>query len=349
MKMKKFAVGLAAISAMSFALYGCNDDGSGSKALQNKNDVYGMSAVTAVKLLDSEFSGEALSRLSSVRRLRSGAVATAADGLASVKAQAEEFNKYVYMLDGFFGDEVVSTTVVENVDEGYAYDYKLTIKGRNVAGEVVTNLMYYSEKMAREEIEDDDDGQEIERSYTLEGVLVMDGVDYPMRGERNEESEADESEAEITIRAYLNAEDEGTYVQVEQETSEELGESEKEYVYSVYQGGRLIEKTAIEFETERSKNAEKAEYEVEFLSGNGRGRYEIKQIKKGSDRYLKVDYALDNQRGSFTVKEVVGENGVAYEYTFSDGSKLTLSGEPVTEEATPSESAPAESAPSEVA
>ncbi len=345
MKMKKMAVAMVLAGVMSLGFYGCNNDGgSAGKALQDKNDVYGMGAVTAVKLLDSEFSGAALARLSSVRRLSASPAAASADELAVVKAQAEEFNKYVYMLDGFFGSDVVSTTVVENTDEGYAYDYKLTITGRSVTGEAVSNLMYYTESMVREEIEDDEDGQEVERSYKLEGVLVMDGVEYPMRGERSEESEADESEAEIKIRAYLNAEDQGTYVQVEQETSAELDESEQEYVYSVYKSGRLVEKTAIEFETEREKNVEKAEYEVEFLSGNGRGRYEIKRILKGNDKYLKVEYALDGQRGSFTVKEVVGENGVAYEYTFSDGSKLVLNGAPAAEENAPTESAPSENA-----
>ncbi len=314
MKIKNLMATMAIAGVAAIGLSACGNSGG---ALKDKNDVYGMSAVTAVKLLGSEVSSGAIAQLSSVGALRTASADT------SVKQQAEEFHKYVQMMDGFLGEDIVSTTVVENTDVGYeGFAYKLTITGKNLLGDDVSNLMYYSETLAKEEF-DDDDKDEVERTYRLEGVLVMDGVDYPMVGERNEEAERNESESEILIRAYLNAEDKGTYVQVEQEISEELGESEREYVYSVYQGGKLIEKTEIEFETERGKFADKAEYEVEFLSGNGRGRYEVNRISKGGEAYLKVNYLLDGQRGSFTVKE---ENG-KYVYTFSDGSSLTLGGE----------------------
>ncbi len=334
--MKRVTI-LMVLAAMVFGATACGKDSSkNNDVVGASQDLYGMGAVTAVKLLGSEFSGEALSRLSAVKVMRTSDGSSSAEGSTGatsdseevVKSQAEEIHQYMRMLDGFFGDDVVKTEVSANVDVAYAYDYKLTITGKDVYGEDVVHIMYYTEKLLREEIEVDDDDwfeeaeEEIERSYALEGVLVMDGVNYPMRGERSEEVENDESEAEIKIRAYLNENDFNTFVQVEQELSQERNETEREYVYSVYQSGKLVEKTSVEFETERKNDKEKAEYEVEFLSGNGRGRYEVKRKIDQKGVFLHVNYSIDGKKGNFVIREEKGANGeVNYVYSFSDGAE----------------------------
>ncbi len=318
MKAKKL-FGIALAGATLLSMSGCGQT-NGASALKDAKDIYGMGAVTAVKLLGSEFSGEALARLSTVQAL--SASASQGEDLTEVKANAEKFHQYLNMLDGFFGEEVVSTTISTNSDTGYSeYANKLTITGKDMKGANVVHLMYYNETLRQEEQEED----EVEREFTLEGVLVMNEVNYPMLGSRSEEQEANESEAEIEIRAYLNAEDKGTYVQMKQETSVEAGEVEKEYVYSVYQNNALIEETAVEFEIERRENREKAEYEVEFLTGTARGEYSVKRVTNGTEVGLKVEYLVSGKRGTFTVKELVGAGGeVSYQYTFADGSTLTF-------------------------
>ena len=50
------------------------------------------------------------------------------------------------MLDSLLGDDVITTEVSNNTDEGYeAYAYKLVIKGKDMKGEDVVHLMYYNE------------------------------------------------------------------------------------------------------------------------------------------------------------------------------------------------------------
>ncbi len=308
------------VGSMTLSLFACGD-GEGKATARAKEEFYGVGGVTAVKLLSEEFSAGALSGLSSVQRL-----AATSEDLSDVKAQAENFHGYLSMLDGFVDEGAIATTVSVNTDEGYDYENKLVITGRDILGSAVSHVMYYSETLLPAEADDDDDdADEIENEYRLTGVLVMDGVAYPMAGARSEEQERGESEAEIYIRAYLNDTDRTTFVEVRQESEVEGNEVEEEYVYSVYRSGRLVEQTAVEFEVENERWGQETEYEVEFLSGEGRGRYAVKRETVAEKVVWKVSYLLNGQRGYFTVAESVNAQGEkVYEYTFADGSTLTF-------------------------
>ena len=67
--------------------------------------------------------------------------------------------------------------------------------------------------------------------YTGSGTRETDGIN---RAERSEETEKDETETELKIRAYGDITDKTSYIQMEQEYSAENGETETEYVYSIY-------------------------------------------------------------------------------------------------------------------
>ncbi|MDE6059050.1 MAG: hypothetical protein K2G44_03315 [Clostridia bacterium] len=308
MKKRFIAAGLALTGAMFFACTGC---GNNSAALSSAQDVYGMGAVSTVKLLGSEIAGGAVKSLSAVV---STAAETGGAGEDTVKAQADKFNEYFNMLDSFLGEDLVSTTAVKNTDEAYAdYETKLTINGRDLDGEKVTYVMYYTETHVRTTVDKDEKKEE----YTLVGVMVMDGGDYALRGEREYETERGETENELRIRAYPDIADKTTYVQMEQENSEETGETEQEYVYSVYQNGTLVEKTAVEFETERKGNKEEVEYELEFLQGSAKGKYKVEKETKNGVVEMKVKYTIDGKSGTFRIRQT--KDG--YEYTFSDNTQ----------------------------
>lgn len=310
MKKTLVTAGLAVLGAAAFAFAGCDN---GTSALASAQDVYGMGAVSTVRLLGCELSGSAVKSLSAVK-IADVASESETEEEGAVKEQAEKFNEYFTMLDSFLGEEVVTTKAVRNTDEQYAqYEIKLTITGKDLLGETETYLMYYTETLHKAKTEDD----ETEEEYTLEGVMVLDGEDYALRGERSYEEERGETENDLKIRAYPDPEDKDTYVQMKQENSVEKNETETEYVYSVVRDGKLIEETAVEFETEQKDNKEEIKYELEFRSGDAKGSYKLEKETKDGAVQIKVKYNIDGSSGTFRIRET--ENG--YEYSFSDNSK----------------------------
>ena len=275
-------------------------------------DVYGMGAVSTVRLLGSNMSASALGTFASVKAATSDNSAAQSD---PVKEQAEKFNEYFTALDSFLGDDIVSTTTRENTDTAIPYETEMTVKGKDFNGNDVKYVMYYTETLVKEETEDG----EREKEYTLEGIMKVDGTDYFLTGERSFETEDDETENEIKIRAYADKNDLSSYIEMEQEHSIEADETEKEYSYGIYVNGELTEETSVKFETERNKDKEKTEYELEFKSGEAKGKYKVKK-ETGKD-VMKVEYEIDKDKGEFSITP---HEGGKYLYTFSDGSSFTL-------------------------
>ena len=335
MKKKFLLVGLCVTMATSMAFAACGNPEVKTSALSSPNDVDGMGAVSSVKLLGSTMSANAVKTLSAVRattKTYASDVTTQSstpdDSEQEVKEQTEKFNEYFTALDSFLGEDVVSTTTEENTDSAYAYETKMTISGKDFNGETVVYTMYYTETLVNaalpdgEENEDEGENEETESEYQLVGVMVVDGVDYHLEGERSVETEEEESETELKIRAYADITDKTSYIQMEQEYSVEDGETETEYVYSVYANGELLEQTAVEFETEQKNNKVKTEYELEFRSGASKGKYVVKREVKENRSEIKVKYDIDGKTGVFHIREVTDKNGnKQYEYSYNDGSK----------------------------
>ncbi len=279
------------------------------------NDVYGMGAVSTVKLLGGDTSVQAIKKLSAASR-------AAATGESGVKAQVQKFNEYFTALDSFMGEEIVTTVTENNTDPNYPYEKKLTINSIGFNGEAVQNVMYFTETLYNSGYgDDDDDDDETEAVYRLTGVLVVDGADYRLEGERTFEQEDDETENELKIRAYADVNDRRNYVQMEQEYSVENNETETEYVYSVYSNGALVEQTAVEFETEKKGAREETDYELEFRKGAARGRYVVERVTQNGKVHTKVKYNVDGQQGQFEVKS---SSGHKYSYCFPDGTVLSF-------------------------
>ena len=281
-------------------------------------DVYGIGAVSGVKLLKNNMPASAVKSFSAVNAIAYTTTEKSAD---EAKRQAEKFNEYFTALDSFLGDDVVSTSTVANTDSNYDYETKMTITGKDFNGETVTYTMYYTETLV--ETNSTDENEETESEYKLVGIMTIDGADYYLEGERSEESEKDESETELKIRAYADKEDKTSYIQMEQEYSVENGETETEYVYSIYAGGELLEQTAVEFETENKDGKVETEYELEFRKGASKGKYIVKREVVENKAEIKVKYAIDGKSGEFRIREITDANGdKQYEYTFSDNEKI---------------------------
>ena len=323
MKKKFLLVGLC----FTMALAACGDPESKANVLSSPNDVYGMGAVSSVKLLGSNMSASAVKTFSAVRataQTRSSDVvlspSVADNSEQEIKEQTKKFNEYFTALDSFLGDDVVSTITEANTDSNYEYETKMTINGKDFNGETVTYTMYYTETL--DKVDSNDEEEEIESKYRLIGVMVIDNVDYYLEGERSEETEKDESETELKIRAYEDIADKSSYIQMEQEYSIEDGETETEYVYSIYANGELLEQTAVEFETKNKNNKVETEYELEFRSGTSKGKYVLEREVQDNKTSIKVKYNIDGKTGVFHIREITDESGnKKYEYSYSDGSK----------------------------
>ncbi len=279
-------------------------------------DVYGIGAVSGVKLLKNNMPASAVKSFSAVNAIAYTTTEKSAD---EAKRQAEKFNEYFTALDSFFGDDVVSTSTIANTDSNYDYETKMTITGKDFNGKTVTYTMYYTETLLQDDFDED------EQEYKLVGIMTIDGANYYLEGERSEESEKDESETELKIRAYADKEDKTSYIQMEQEYSIENGETETEYVYSIYAGGELLEQTAVEFETENKDGKVETEYELEFRKGASKGKYIVKREVVENKAEIKVKYAIDGKSGEFRIREITDANGdKQYEYTFSDNEKIVF-------------------------
>ena len=303
------------ILILSFTLpFGRNKPFNPTHLNLSAEDVYGMGAVSGVRLLGSSMPASAVKSFSAVNAI---AYTTTDKSEDEAKRQAERFNKYFTALDSFLGDDIISTATEKNTDSRYPYDMKMTITGKDLNGNTISYLMYYTETLLQDDFDDD------EREYKLVVVMTIDGADYYLEGERSEENEKDESETELKIRAYANKQDKTSYIQMEQEYSVENGETETEYVYSIYVGGELLEQTAVEFETENKDGKVETEYELEFRKGTSKGKYIVEREVVENKAEIKVKYAIDGKSGEFRIREITDENGnKQYEYTFSDNEKM---------------------------
>lgn len=276
-------------------------------------DTYGLGAVTAARLLGEGASAQSLSHASPF-------ALSYAQKPQGAKGQAENFHRYFTAFDCFLGDEIVTTSTAENTDANYPYALKMTICGTDFNGNAVSYVMYYTETPDREETDED----ETERKYLLEGVMAMNGTDYRLTGERSCETDGEETETELKIRAYADGNDKKSYIEMAQEISSENGERETEYVYSVFEEGKLVEETAIEFNTEQKDGKEETSFELEFRNGDAKGKYKAKRETKDGVSEIKVKYKIDGEEGEFRIRKVADGNGKRYDYLFTDGTSVTL-------------------------
>ncbi len=303
--------------------------GEGTSVEAGARNAYGIGAVTTAKLLAGGIAGTN-AMLSAASQ--DGAADTAGQG---AQEAAGEFDEYFRMLDCFLDEDAFRTTVSENTDEAYAFDYKMTVEGELLDGTAVSHTMYYSEESVGTVSDDDDDHDDDDRdenehteAYRLTGVMVLDGVSYDMSGYRSVETESEHNETEQSEELWIRATDPQNarnYVQMdlETETEEEGGsaEQEREYVYSVYADGKLTERTNVDFETENEDGAAETEYTLGILRDGVRSYYEVERAERESGSVtIGVRYRLGSgESGRFVVTQTAdGE----YVYRTDDGTRI---------------------------
>lgn len=334
---KKVLTSLLLAGTMAFSLTAC-DTGNSSDAftLNKTQDVYAYSAVSAVTVL-ADFNTQTMSTVSSVlsatRNIKAlttdesteqsgentqtgeGGQNTESGENGSVgghghshhgryeseedryKTYVDNVNKYMAIAENMMGDNGFTFTDVESDREGFAY--KVAITYSDINAETLEYAMYYN--VVNEVV---DEG---ETEVDIEGVFVNGELEYAILG--NQEIEDDENELELIIRM-----DEENYVTVEYETERD----ETGYVYSVYQGGQLIEKTAFEKE---EKFFGGTEVEIELLKDGITTVFELEEKQEKGKTFIQGNVEEDGERFSFKIMVIVDEETGESTYQYLFGNK----------------------------
>ena len=163
-----------------------------------------------------------------------------------VSAQTEIIDRYMSLVTNLFG----SSKIESNIAEGdINYPFAMNIHYTNLNGEVVFFKMLFNKLLLGEEKEED----EVEQSYAIDGILLKGNEKYHIEGLHKVEKENGESESEMFFKAFLNSE-KTSYIEVQQnfEIENEDGENEieQEFIYSLYNNGKVVEKNTIKYESE---------------------------------------------------------------------------------------------------
>lgn len=187
--------------------------------------------------------------------------------------ETAELDRYMALVESLLSDGGFDFSSQTSDREGYAE--KTVISYKDMSGDAHDYVMYFNQTLTKSET-DESDG-ETEENYSIKGVMVIDGADYEIRGERKNESEEGESETETEFVVILG---ENRYIRVEQSVETEDGESEQEYCYSVYENGKLVERSEFSYETEENETELKM---TSLKDGKTQVLYFEREIEKGEE------------------------------------------------------------------
>ena len=314
--MKKTITLILAASALTLALgaTACNTGGISlggtSDTPASSESVYGVSAATAGMLIRS-MKAEAPDSSQTPETTLPEAPQETPEQQPTEPAAPDTTGSAFPELDGYMGlvDSFLNGSgySVEVTDSGRAeYDEMMKISYSGLNGSTKYEMHY--NKMLIPDFDDDDRWEEEEEEeYALEGVLVIDGMEYPVQGVREIERERGEYESETEFRVTL---EDGRSVWVEQSESSEKDEHELEYSYLIRENGRVVERSSFSFEEEKGetelemiteKNGKRESFSFEKETYRGR---EYIFLRVGSGRETKSYLVVSDGNGGYTYEEV---------------------------------------------
>lgn len=281
---------------MAFGIAGCNKKDKNINIVAK--DVYALSAVSgATYLKEMENSTSLTSKITATTR-----PAHFSDSDANnLKNSIQMFNQI--LLDDTLTQQ---TTLTPETDPYFGtYNFVMNISVPNTNGGVDEFKMYYNETETKTNKEIEDASLEVEVSTKLEGIMVVSGDVFDVYGEREFETEGNESESsiEFTTKSKTNP---NNFIKI----SQEVENNEVEFEYEIYKDGIKVSES--EFEIEQEKNH--TVVELEFKNSN-QNKATYKLIKGNNSNEFNVTYK--NGTTTDTLKIVMLEN--AFEFTYSNG------------------------------
>ena len=311
----------ALAAALAISLVACNtgDDGGytrpdgsfnpggtgGFGELDTPEEIYGFSAASAGMLI-SAMNGDAAATAAAESTdipADPGTGETPADPGTGTEIPSEpvvdsvtaELDGYMALVESLLSDGGFNVTTEASDREGY--QVKSVVTYRDMHGNAIGYTMYYNEVLIPDDDDDDDDDRdEIEEEYYIEGIMIVDGAEYPIRGERSSESEPGESEEETEFIVTLSS---TRRMVVEQSVETEDGEHEREYNYVIYEGRKVIERSTFEYEVEYGETEiEMTHYKdgvntVFFFDKEMRHGKEVIRIRVGSTASPTASYIVN--------------------------------------------------------
>lgn len=310
----------ALAAALAISLVACNtgDDGGYTRPDGSFNpggtggfgepdtpeEIYGFSAASAGMLISAMDTGAASTAAESTDiPTDPGTGETPADPGTGTEIPSEpvvdsvtaELDGYMALVESLLSDGGFNVTTEASDREGY--QVKSVVTYRDMHGNAIGYTMYYNEVLIPDDDDDDDDDwDEIEEEYYIEGIMIVDGAEYPIRGERSSESEPGESEDETEFIVTLSS---TRRMVVEQSVETEDGEHEREYNYVIYEGRKVIERSTFEYEVEYGETEiEMTHYKdgvntVFFFDKEMRHGKEVIRIRVGSTASPTASYIVN--------------------------------------------------------
>lgn len=281
---------------MAFGIAGCNKKDKNINIVAK--DVYALSAVSgATYLKEMENSTSLTSKITATTRPAHFSDADA----NNLKNSIQMFNQI--LLDDTLTQQ---TTLTPETDPYFGtYNFVMNISVPNINGGVDEFKMYYNETETKTNKEIEDASLEVEVSTKLEGIMIVSGDVFDVYGEREFETEGNESESsiEFTTKSKTNP---NNFIKI----SQEVENNEVEFEYEIYKDGIKVSES--EFEVEQEKNH--TVVELEFKNSN-QNKATYKLIKGNNSNEFNVTYK--NGATTDTLKIVMLEN--AFEFTYSNG------------------------------
>ena len=219
--------------------------------------------------------------------------------------QLSTVNSYMALVENLLANGGLSAIRTESDREGY--EIREEVSFSDLAGNVISYVMYYNSTLDYTEIDDD----ETESRYSIEGVMVIDGVDYALEGYTETETSEKENESESYFKVTLA---DGSYIVMEQEVEDD----ETSLVYKVVKDKQVVEKIKFEYETEHGETELKMCVEKDGVKTELKFKEETEQGKK----VIKVTVVEGESKTTFKIEVTQDEEGNdVYHYTFGDKVK----------------------------
>ena len=143
---------------------------------------------------------------------------------------------------------------------------------------------------------------------------MVEGQSYPVEGSYSTESEPGEQENELFFRARTG---DDSYIifsrSDESENDDGEEESEYEYMYTLVEGGKVVERTIVEYESEEDE----LELHMTIERGGRRESLTFEDETDDGERVIAVSGDIDGERVSFRIYIRQGN----YHYVFEDGTE----------------------------
>lgn len=251
-----------------------------SEPLSQSQNVYAFEAITSAGLLHSLNNNQ--------------------DVLAIKKAQADEtlisqIKDYLPSVEAALTNQslMTSSEVVESDRSEYATKVILTYTDIALVNQTMT--MYYNETAIADDDFDDDWDDQFEEEYVIDGLIIIDNVEYQMFGKK----ELDQDEYEVSFTYQI---DENNYIKVEQE----IENNESEFNYTVIQNRRKVYEYSLEVENNS--------VELEVKDRNlGVEKMEFEFLNRDNKTYIVAEVRQNGVSSEIVFEKVVDEfNNITY-------------------------------------